>query len=250
MDRAAHEIANADVLLFHLGAGMSADSGVPVFVDIANRKVFAEKNLTYVDLSQSTWLKNGGQDVFYGFWGNSFNSFREAAPHEGYAILGKWKSATEERSKELTERMRKLHPEARGCCFVYTSNIDRFARKSPAASKSGSCQQALAASEEEIFEIHGDLETWQCSVPCSTKLWTAPSSYRFDVDLETMLLKPKANDFVPEPDKNSDSRLESAKFAQVFSSSWWFVFLDGFERLDFVAPILAVRVARLPAQAF
>ena len=48
--RAAQEIAHADVLLIHLGAGMSADSGLAVFVNVADVPVYQEKSLSYVDL--------------------------------------------------------------------------------------------------------------------------------------------------------------------------------------------------------
>ncbi len=150
---------------------------------------------------------------FFGFWGNSYNDYRNAVPHEGllfvelllgvtilvlgYQILRKWKTSTEERNGEVLARMKKLYANAKSPCFVYTSNIDRFALTS-----------GLAASSDELYEYHGDLFTWQCSKPCSNKLWTAPESYRFDVDPETMLCVPKKDSFVPSMDKAGDPRLE------------------------------------------
>lgn len=113
------------------------------------------------------------------------------------------KEQTEEKSGDLLERIRKLYPAAASPCFVYTSNIDGFALRSH-----------LAETTEQVYEYHGDLETWQCSVPCSRRLWKAPSSYRFDVDQATMLAVPKPEAFVPAPDSTHDPRLESPSFAQ------------------------------------
>ncbi len=59
IQNAAHAILDANILLFHLGAGMSADSSLPTFVDVAKKKAYDEKNLTYIDLSKSDWLKTG-----------------------------------------------------------------------------------------------------------------------------------------------------------------------------------------------
>jgi hypothetical protein len=121
IDEAARAIVEADILIFALGAGASADSNLAVFVDIANYKVYEDQKLSYTDLSTSTWLKNGKEDVFFGFWGTSFNNYRAARPHEGYDILRKWKHDVEGRGAEVLSRMQKIYSAATSPCFVYTS---------------------------------------------------------------------------------------------------------------------------------
>lgn len=188
---AAEAIAGAQVLLLHLGAGMSADSNLKTFVDVANVPCYEQRGLTYQALSSASWLAMGQQDLFFGFWGSSMNAYRAAQPHEGYALLRKWRDAVDQRSPDLSAAMSRIYalrappPEELGPSFVYTSNIDSFALRSGLATPSS------------LYEYHGDTETWQCSTPCSTKLWAAPPGYSFDVDPTTMLVIPKAADFVP-----------------------------------------------------
>ncbi len=62
---AAEAIGSADVLLLHLGAGMSADSGLAVFVDVATVPV-------YVERAHSCRRQRGcptASTRCYGFWG-------------------------------------------------------------------------------------------------------------------------------------------------------------------------------------
>ena len=42
-------------------------------------------------------------------------------------------------------------------CFVYTSNVDCFFRRSGWA-------------EQQLLEIHGNMQRWQCSLPCKVTL--------------------------------------------------------------------------------
>ena len=176
---ASEAILSADVLLLHLGAGMSADSNLAVFVDIANYPVYAEKGLSYIDLSTAKWLEGESAEplVFYGFWGTSYNNYRNAEPHAGYQILKRFR----EESK---------------LSFVLTSNIDSFVLRSG------------LADEESVYEYHGDLDTWQCSGPCNSKLWRIPPSYRFDVDKNSMHCIPKEDTYVPESFEHVASKLD------------------------------------------
>ena len=179
--KAADEICSADVLLFHLGAGMSADSGLSVFVDIANYPCYEEKKLSYVDLSTAEWLDKGEAGVFFGFWGTSCNNYRNATPHEGYDILRRWKEGAQ-------------------LSFVKTSNIDTFVIRSG------------LGTEEDTHELHGDVETWQCSRSCTRKLWRMPPDYRFDVDTSSMRLIPKADDYVASTFEVKQSTLDATCF--------------------------------------
>lgn len=86
---AARVIAAADVLLLCTGAGFSADSGLAVYADVARIPVYANRNLTYHDLCQPHWLDKE-PDLFWGFWGQCFNDYRETPPHEGYSIIDRW----------------------------------------------------------------------------------------------------------------------------------------------------------------
>lgn len=168
--RAAGEaVAEADVLLYHLGAGMSADSGLAVFVDLANVPAYKELGLSYTDLSQPYWLEKD-HAIFFGFWGSCLANYRKAVPHEGYEILRKWRES-----------------KPQGKCFLYTSNIDAYGRR------------AHVVPLEDVFEIHGDLETWQCSLPCSAKRWRCPPEYEFDVDKSSMRALPKPASYRPPP---------------------------------------------------
>ena len=84
-------IHDSDILLLCTGAGFSADSGLPVFADIAKIPAYAERNLEYGDLCTSVCLDND-PETFYGFWGQCFNDYRKTQPHDGYKIVAKWRN--------------------------------------------------------------------------------------------------------------------------------------------------------------
>ena len=83
---AAKAIANGDILLIITGAGFSADSGLPVFKDIANVAAYESQKLNYRDLSKPSLLETNSE-LFFGFWGSNFNAYRKTTPHSGYEIL-------------------------------------------------------------------------------------------------------------------------------------------------------------------
>ncbi len=70
--------------------------------------------------------------------------------------------------------------------LVYTSNIDRHHTKS-------------GIEEEQINEIHGDIENWFCR-SCK-KVESVPPDVQFNVDLETMLANETTNESVRYKDK-------------------------------------------------
>ncbi|KAL3903191.1 MAG: hypothetical protein SGARI_005487 [Bacillariaceae sp.] len=195
LEKAAKAVADADVLFVVTGAGFSADSGLAVYNDVAKVEAYQLRMLEYSDVCQPKWLEKEPA-LFYGFWGQCFNDYRNTQPHFGYDILAKWRSdkldsdisksikakvrhkATIRRSFEEEETV-KLTPYiveevAAGCFFTYTSNADaHFYDFFPA---------------QEIHDCHGNVELWQCSDrECESGIWRAPLDHTFHVDCETML---------------------------------------------------------------
>mmetsp|Transcript_11835 Transcript_11835/g.17393 ORF Transcript_11835/g.17393 Transcript_11835/m.17393 type:complete len:450 (-) Transcript_11835:307-1656(-) len=208
----AFALFEADVLILVTGAGFSADSGLAVYADVANVKAYEERNLTYQDICTPQWL-HSDPELFYGFWGQCFNDYRKTQPHDGYSIIKQWRDAknsgrvaselralTEDFTKEVEEKSRRMMEEGMtdfclpsfplitrpepydiegyaGAFFTFTSNVDAH---------SFDVFQA-----NEIREIHGNVELWQCSQPncCrgGERIFRAPLGHSFTVDTETML---------------------------------------------------------------
>ena len=123
-------IDECDILLIATGAGMSKDSGLPVYKEVQN----------YTDSCSPKWLQSDDVEQkkrFLNFQFKALNSYRATKPHAGYEIL-----------KELSK----------GKGFVVTSNVD-------------SAHRAAGFDSEDLFEIHGNLETWQCSKKCTLETW-------------------------------------------------------------------------------
>lgn len=90
--RAARAVLQADFLLIAAGAGFSADSGLPVYNGIADVPAYSSMGLTYADLCQPIWARRDAE-ILFGFWGSCYNSYFDAAPHEGYRLLKRWSDA-------------------------------------------------------------------------------------------------------------------------------------------------------------
>jgi len=233
--RAAEAIRGADLMLLATGAGMSAESGLPVYKDIADVEVYRKRGLTYAHLCRTTWLEEE-PEVFYGFWGVCWNDYKEAEPHLGYQIVRRWKehwftAAADgdkrkkriyqllcEREKHYAEKIfiegevqdaeepfetlgvdenglhtlfysleqnteysqseqmrteqQPVQPLGRPF-FIFTSNVDGH-------------HQKAGFSPSEVYEIHGSISEWQCSVPCTDELWALPKNFSFTVDRHQM----------------------------------------------------------------
>ncbi|TRC20635.1 NAD-dependent deacetylase, partial [Mannheimia haemolytica] len=76
------------------------------------------------------------------FYAHRLNQYRQAEPHQGYAILKRWAES-------------KQHG-----YFVFTSNVDGHFRKA-------------GFSEDRIYECHGTLDHLQCLANCKNKSWWA-----------------------------------------------------------------------------
>lgn len=129
---AARAVREADFLLIAAGAGFSADSGLPVYADVARQPVYKRRGLEYGDLCRPELLLEDPA-LFYGFWGSCLADYRSASCHEGYDILERWASGR-----------------PAGSCYVYTSNVDGHFRRWPSLRR-------------RLHEIHGCLEEWMCS---------------------------------------------------------------------------------------
>jgi len=182
--QAAKAIQTSDIILVHTGAGMSADSGLSVYKDVANIEAYKRLKIEYADLSCMSCLETT-PELFYGFWGDCFNTYPKTTPHEGYQILKKWKQNLSLNSKccEFFQRgiqnLENSNAFPKGPFVLRTSNVDCH-----------SIQSGLV-DFHELFEIHGNIRTWQCSIPCKEESWLAPNNFEFKIETDTR----KAYDF-------------------------------------------------------
>lgn len=157
----AEAIRDCDYLLIGAGAGFSADSGLAVYKDIADVPAYRALGLTYATLCTPLWLHRN-PNIFYGFWGSCFNSYRDTEPHPGYYVIKKILE-----SFAATKQM-----------FVYSSNVDSHFEKT-------------GISRDRVYEFHGTCMDWQCSKPCcASAVFRLPYDHRFCVNSLTMLAPP------------------------------------------------------------
>jgi hypothetical protein len=239
-ERAATALLNADYVLVCAGAGFSADSGLPVYKDVADTPAYRAMGVTYGDLCTPQWARQD-PEIFFGFWFSCFNKYHAAHPHPGYATIRRWcsdvvgqkllkqsvpasasassarpppsatarPSATAARPPSAPRRP-PPRPASAACdraaaegsdsegddeealpaaaaaaaaaapsSFVFTSNVDCFFRRAGFA-------------EQQLLEIHGNVQRWQCSIPCAASraaampVWQIPPSRVYEVDEVTM----------------------------------------------------------------
>ncbi|ETW03386.1 hypothetical protein H310_04864 [Aphanomyces invadans] len=182
---AADDVLSADFLLVAVGAGFSADSGLPVYNDIANVAAYKAMDIEYRDLCDAQ-LAHVNLPLFYGFWGDCFNMYRDTKGHAGYDILRKWKELVCAKgggaimAALLADQSSKFHvgDVTNDPFFVYSSNVDAHFHQH--------------FSVNEVYEIHGTTEYWQCAgatdgvAPCQGT-WELPRDFRFTVDKASML---------------------------------------------------------------
>ena len=98
---------------------------------------------------------------------------------------------------------------------MFASNVDCFFRRS-------------GWQERQIFEIHGNVQRWQCSLPCArsmqsnTPVWELPSSRRFHVDLDTMKaprFPAQADESQSQPQKQEHTQDAGGRSARVTDDS-------------------------------
>ncbi len=142
---AAEVINGADGLLITAGAGMGVDSGLP---DFRGNEGFwkAYPALRQAGINFQTIASPGtfrsNPALAWGFYGHRLELYREAIPHEGFAIL-----------RDLALFM------DHGA-FVFTSNVD------------GQFQKA-GFGNGQVAECHGSLHHLQCLDGCMGDIWPA-----------------------------------------------------------------------------
>eukprot|EP01083_Nonionella_stella_P148986 472520_1 len=175
-------LKNAHFIVVTAGAGMSADSNLPVYTDIAKVTHFEKNDITYKELCNPNLL-NRNPKLFWSFWGSCYNSYKDAAPHKGYRVLRRLRKKLDKAHKAALSGSEKArnqyaihsrilnqldaHDEvSRSPMFVLTSNVDSLFHKSGFA-------------RAQTREIHGCTESIQCAEPCSFETWKLRDEYRF-----------------------------------------------------------------------
>lgn len=142
-ERAAAAIRDADALLIGAGAGMGVDSSLP---DFRGNDGFWKayppfRGMSFASVSNPKWFLSDPTQA-WGFFGHRLHLYRDAIPHDGFAILKRWGES-----------------KPRGY-FVFTSNID------------GQFQKA-GYPGDRIIECHGSIHFLQCVNLCSRAIWPA-----------------------------------------------------------------------------
>lgn len=152
-------ICQADGILITAGAGMSVDSGLPDFRSVGgfwNAYPQLQKfNLHFMEIATPLAYQQH-TEIAKWFFAHRLNQYRQAEPHEGYAILKRW-------------AVEKKHG-----YFVFTSNVDGHFRKA-------------GFEEARIYECHGTLDRLQCVQNCEDLSWWS-YGYRPVVDDENCRL--------------------------------------------------------------
>ena len=141
-ERAARAILRADYLLVATGAGFSADSGLPVYADVAKNSYYASRGKDYADLANARLLMEE-PELFWKFWGDCRRSYHETTPHRGYEILNRW-------CEILPKLKRDTKDPDINHWYVYSSNVDGHFRR-------------FQNLRNHLCEVHGCVEESVCS---------------------------------------------------------------------------------------
>jgi NAD-dependent SIR2 family protein deacetylase len=221
LSSAAVALAGADVILLVTGAGWSADSGLPVYADIASVPAYQSRGLAYADVSRPQMIEKDPA-LFYGFWGQALHDYRQTVPHAGYEIVRGWRrdkmnsKVAEVLRKKVKAKMEKNAPgtsvepslfgrdsqyvtpfaelpieDMAGSFFCFTSNCD------------GHFYDFLPT--VDIHDCHGNIELWQCSDrDCDSGIWRAPTSWSIAVDSKTLEAPPTGTSQINNDDGGDD----------------------------------------------
>ncbi len=154
--KAQEAIKQADAVIIHTGAGMGVDSGLPDFRGNSGfwKEYPAIKNLglSFEQMANPHWFEKR-PELAWAFYGHRLNLYRQTKPHAGFSIL---KNLVAQKSLGG---------------FIFTSNVDGQFQKS-------------GFSDDIVEEVHGSIHHFQCTTPCSSKIWDA-SSESLNIDLQT-----------------------------------------------------------------
>ncbi|RHY55412.1 hypothetical protein DYB34_003224 [Aphanomyces astaci] len=154
---AAEKILRADILLVAVGAGFSGTlptskrttswalttktcaihiGYLPTYLptyDMSFHETYASHVQIYDDMS-----------IFLGFWGESFNQYRNTTPHAGYDILKRWKQRLT--CQLIKDKLANNNPTntTTSPFFVFTSNVDSH------------CTRVFA--KNEVYDVHGNTD--------------------------------------------------------------------------------------------
>lgn len=162
LTKAAQFIKEAKMMIVAAGTGMGKDSGI---VEFKGNQAFWEhypayKNqYTFIQCANPDFLKTHPQ-VFWGYYGQRLELYREKQPHEGYKLLREMANmiAGSDGSKDNL--------------FAITSNVD------------GHFQKA-GYPEKRVQEMHGSIHYLQC-YDCQVIL---PNTFKPYVEPTTMTCK-------------------------------------------------------------
>ena len=143
--RCAELISRSSGLFIAAGAGMGVDSGLADFRGAEGLwrayPPLRQAGLLFEEIANPQAFAND-PGLAWGFYGHRLQRYREANPHNGFAIL-----------REIAACL----PDG---AFIFTSNVD------------GQFQKA-GFDDESVYEVHGSIHHMQCAAPCSNRIWPA-----------------------------------------------------------------------------
>lgn len=153
-------IKDSEVILITAGAGIGVDSGLPDFRGKdgfwKEYPLLKDKNLDFASIANPKNF-NLNPELAWAFYGHRYDLYKQTIPHEGFQLLLDLVKTKED-------------------YFVITSNVD------------GQFQKAKF-DIDKIYEIHGRIDTFQCS-KCGN-LWKPQEDYKFGIDKTTLkVVKP------------------------------------------------------------
>eukprot|EP01006_Ploeotia_vitrea_P030133 TRINITY_DN62595_c0_g1_i1.p1 TRINITY_DN62595_c0_g1~~TRINITY_DN62595_c0_g1_i1.p1 ORF type:complete len:916 (+),score=110.56 TRINITY_DN62595_c0_g1_i1:35-2782(+) len=189
-ERAAEALWNAEFLLIIAGPSFCEDSSKTAFADErCNPKLIGEPN------------------KFFGFWGQFYNRYNDKQPHDGYSTLRKWRDQffdafgvdIRKRMKGIAKKVTKKGDDEEEQigdrilqrCYIVTSNLDGFFMKA-------------GFRDDEVYEMYGNINQWQCTMPCRPTVWTL-DHFRFEIDPVLKEAKPIKYTEDARNDSNVDS---------------------------------------------
>lgn len=112
-----------------------------MYNDVARDQYYRSKGIEYSDLADTTLLLHD-PDLFWKFWGDCVESYRNTDSHNGYHILNNWCAVLPKLSRPPSHLPNSTH--------VYTSNVDGHFRR-------------FEKLRSGLTEIHGCAEESVCS---------------------------------------------------------------------------------------
>lgn len=145
MDEAANAIAQSHKVAVLIGAGLSAESGIPTFKDNDETWEVDGQSFNHVEMCRLEVLQSYPLE----FWQKHqtmYSQMRNCSPNEGHYAIA-----------EMYESLRRF---GRGVCVI-TQNID-------------SLDTLVLGPEADLYQVHGCLAQMRCMFECSEELYPAP----------------------------------------------------------------------------